>query len=217
MPHKAVIFDLDGTLLDTLEDLADSFNFALNRFGFAVHPIDAYKHFVGDGADTAVTRALPERARSEQNIKNVLNVFNMHYDKNYNVKTRPYPGILELLDILKSRGLKLIVLSNKPHDFTVSCVAEYFPGMFDAVRGVDLQFPKKPHPAAANYIIGSLKIEAAETLYIGDTATDMETAEKAGFESIGVTWGFRDETELRAAGAKHIVNNSVHILKYLQT
>ncbi len=214
MPFKAVIFDLDGTLLNTLEDLAASFNYALKSAGFSEHPVYAYKHFVGNGAEMAIKRALPEEARGDAEITKVLNIFKEHYAHNYNVKTRPYPGILELLQRLKGQDAELAVLSNKPHDFTVDCVAENFPDTFHIVRGVDNRFPKKPDPAAALFIINDLKISADETLYVGDTATDMQTAKRAGFFALGAAWGFRGEGELRAAKADVVIHNPLDVLEF---
>jgi len=145
MEFKAIIFDLDGTLLDTLEDLADSFNYALRSFGFPEHPLNSYKIFVGDGAKDAITRALPADKRDEKTVEQTLNVFSEHYSKNYNNKSGPYAGMEELLKNLKSRAVKMVVLSNKPHSFTLQCADFYFNDTFDLVLGVG-RFPKKPDP-----------------------------------------------------------------------
>ena len=212
MEFKGAIFDLDGTLLDTLEDLADSFNYALRSFNFPEHPVNSYKFFVGDGAKDAVTRALPVDKRDEKTVEKTLNLFSEHYSKNYNNKTGPYTGMIELLENLKSRAVKLAVLSNKPHHFTLQCVEFYFNDQFDLVMGAG-RFPKKPDPQSALYILKELQIEKSEVVYVGDTKTDMQTAKAAGLPAVGVTWGFRDEAELKETGADYIINHPAELLK----
>lgn len=214
MSYKAIIFDLDGTLLNTLEDLAGSFNYALKSAGFAEHPVHAYRHFVGNGADIAIKRALPDEARDAATVQEVLVTFKKHYAHNYNAETQPYSGIPELLRRLKEQDAKLAVLSNKPHSFTLDCVAEYFPDTFHLVRGVDARFPKKPDPASTLFIIDALQINADETLYVGDTATDMETAQRAGLRALGAAWGFRDEEELKCAGANVVIHDPLEVMAF---
>jgi len=215
MNYSAIIFDLDGTLLDTLADLADSFNHALTAHQFPAHPVSAYRIFIGDGARTAVERALPQTARNNQTVEIVLQEFKRHYAQNFNNKTRPYPGILSLIEKLKSKDIRMAVLSNKPHDFTIQCTDYYFKNKFDLVQGFDNRFPKKPEPQSVKFILGELGLKAEEALYVGDTKTDMATARNADITSVGVVWGFRDERELRESGANYIIHHPGEILQVL--
>ena len=214
---KAILFDLDGTLLDTLEDLADSTNAVLAANGFPTHPTDAYRYFVGDGARNLIIRALPENRRNEPTISQLLAEYRDVYAKRWDAKSKPYAGVPELLDALVKRGdTKLAVLSNKPDDFTQLCVSRLLPKWkFDIVLGATERFPHKPDPGAANDIARQLKIEPAQFLYVGDTATDMRTAVAAGMRPVGVLWGFRTELELRGAGANHIVKSPMQLTDLL--
>lgn len=212
MKYKAVIFDLDGTLLDTLEDLADSFNYALKMHHFPLHSSSACRMFVGDGARTAVERALPPEARDDKTIDKVLAEFSKHYAQNYNNKTKPYPGIITLLEALKSTGINLVVLSNKPHEFTLQCMNAYFKNIFILVQGVETRFNKKPAPESSHNILERLKLSAEEALFVGDTRTDIQTAKNAGLKSVGVTWGFRERKELQQAGADFIIDRPEELL-----
>ncbi len=205
MPFKAVIFDLDGTLLNTLEDLANSFNYALAFHHFSQHPVSAYRYFIGDGAHTAVERALPPEARDEETVRLVLKAFTDHYAQNYKNKTLPYDGIPVLLETLKSNNIKMAVLSNKPHDFTVQCVQDYFDGYFIRVQGVESRFDKKPAPQSTLHILEQFRLPAEQALFVGDTKTDIQTAKNAGLKSAGAVWGFRGREELEQAGADFII------------
>ena len=208
MTPAAVIFDLDGTLLDTLEDLADSMNRALEGMGHPPHPVDAYRVFVGDGVEMLARRALPEASRDRETVARTARSMKEIFGAAWNVKTRPYDGIPELLDTLEERGLKVAVLSNKPHDLTRIAVGAYFDlDRFAAVYGARDGVPRKPDPTAAIALAAELGVAPAECLYFGDTNTDMQTAVGAGMHAVGVTWGFREEPELRAAGAMTILHH----------
>ncbi|MCD4824445.1 MAG: HAD family hydrolase [Phycisphaerae bacterium] len=216
MDFKAVLFDLDGTLLDTLDDLADAVNAALAGQGLPTHPVEAYKIFVGNGAVTLVTRTLPEDQRTEENIAACYKEFQAEYQKRWDAKTQPYEGIADMLTALTARGLKLTVLSNKPHDFTQLCVKRYFGDTpFEIVQGVADDCLPKPDPAGAKAVAAKLDISPEEFLYVGDTNTDMQTANAAGMYAVGVTWGFRSAEELTEHGAKTLIDHPSELQKLL--
>lgn len=201
---KAAVFDLDGTLLDTLADLGESVNAVLERHGWPVHPMDAYRYFVGDGPVVLLERALPEAVAADaQRVGELVEEYIAEYEKRWDAKARPYEGISELVDGLRERGLKLAVLSNKPHAFTLKCVETLLADWkWDVVLGLREGVPKKPDPAGAFDVARELGVDPAQCVYFGDTATDMETATGAGMYAVGVLWGFREEKELRESGAK---------------
>jgi phosphoglycolate phosphatase len=213
MKFKAVLFDLDGTLLDTLDDLADSMNASLKRFGFPPNPVDAYRYLVGDGLLNLVSRSLPPDHRDEATISKVASAERMEYGRNWANKTRPYEGIPELLDALKDRGIAMCILSNKPDDFTRIIVQKFLSKWkFAVVRGQNEDTPIKPNPLAANQIALELGLRNAEVLYVGDSNTDMKTANAAGMFAVGVLWGFRPKDELIAAGAKALIERPRDLL-----
>ena len=217
MPYQAVIFDLDGTLLDTLEDIGDAVNRVLAARGFPVHPIDAYRFFLGNGVVKLITRALPEDRRDAGTVRSCLEAYHADYDRNWNVKTILYEGIGAMLDALTARGLKLAVLSNKPHEFTERCVREFLSNWsFDVVIGGREEMPLKPDPAGALAIAHSLGIPPAVCLYLGDTPVDITTAIAAGMTPVGVLWGFRPAKELRASGATILIEQPLEILGLLE-
>ncbi len=211
MKYKAVMFDLDGTLLDTLLDLAESMNSVLEKLGFPQHPVDKYRYFVGDGMKMLARRALPQSA-DEQTVLRCHELMREEYGSRWDKKTRPYDGILELLEELNGRNLILTVFSNKPDDFTRQVVAHFFrPGIFHIVMGAG-QFPPKSDPSGALYIAQQCSIETSSFLYVGDTNTDMKTAIGAGMFPVGVTWGFRSREELVNAGAKCTISRPDELL-----
>ncbi|MFA6133809.1 MAG: HAD family hydrolase [Phycisphaerae bacterium] len=215
-PFKAVIFDLDGTLLDTLEDLADSMNSVLAGMGFPPHPIDAYKYFVGDGIVLLVERALPEGHRDEATVAATVQAQRREYGKRWADKSRPYEGVPQLLDKLTERGIPVAILSNKPHDFTGIVVARLLPQwQFAAVIGEGEGTPKKPAATGALRISAQLSLSPEECLYVGDTNTDMQTAAAAGMYAAGALWGFRTAPELLAAGAKTLLAHPLDLLGLL--
>ncbi len=216
MQFKAVCFDLDGTLLDSLADLADCTNKILLKRGFPEHPVDAFCYFVGDGAKMLMTRVLPEEVRNESLIEDCRQDFETSYRECWNEQTIPYKDIPELLDALIGRQLKLTVLSNKPNEFTLLMVENLLAQWnFEVVLGQREGIPRKPDPAGMLEICQQLEIPAEAFLYLGDTATDMKTAVSAGCFPVGVLWGFRTEEELRDNGARAIVKEPLDVLDFL--
>ena len=213
---RLVIFDLDGTLLDTIEDLAVSTNYALGECGYPLHEVSEYPHFVGNGICKLIERALPAEARTTDEIARVMQVFMSYYDAHSADYTHPYAGVEALLTTLHERGVMLAVASNKYHSATLQIVAHYFPTIpFVAVLGQRDDVPKKPHPAIVHEILATANVDAHEALYVGDSDVDMHTASSAGVESVGVTWGFRPEECLREAGACHIIHRAEQLLQWL--
>lgn len=214
MKFRAIIFDLDGTLLDSLADLADSMNCVLEAAGLPTHNVEAYKRFVGDGMENLVRRALPHDRQDEAD--RALAAMRAEYGRRWRDKTRPYPGIPELLDALQERSLRLAILSNKPDDFTRLIVARLLPHWrIDAVMGLRPGWPRKPDPAGALAIARDLGLPPAAFLYVGDTDTDMRTAKAAGMFAVGVLWGFRTKEELCAHGAAALIEHPLELLELL--
>ena len=216
MNYRAALFDLDGTLLDTLDDLADAANRVLASMGMPVHNVEEYKYFVGDGLATLIERIVPAGQRDEETLRRIIDAFRQDYGALWHVKSRPYAGVPEMLTGLKERGIRLAVLSNKPHDFTKLCVQYMladFP--FYPVLGQREGVPKKPDPAGALEAAALLDIPVKEILYFGDTSVDMRTATRAGMTAVGVLWGFRDEKELAASGADYLIRHPHEILDLL--
>jgi phosphoglycolate phosphatase len=208
----AVIFDLDGTLLDTLDDLADSANEALAACGLPVHPVNAYRTFVGEGMAVLIERILPPERREPPLFQQVLQTYQSVYSRRWREKSRPYPGIVDMLLALKAKGIPLTVLSNKPQAYTEICMAHFLEGFgFEIILGQRDHVPRKPNPAGALEIAQRLSLDPSRILFIGDTATDMDTATAAGMIPVGVLWGFREEEELRAHGARYIVSDPAGI------
>jgi len=210
----AVLFDLDGTLADTLADLANAVNHALAHLGLPAHPRDSYRYMVGDGARNLIKRALPVTHRHLED--EALGLMRTHYDAHCFDETRLYPGMDGLVVALAARGCRLAVCSNKPDHFTKRMVAHYFPdNPFAEVRGHREGVPLKPDPATALQIAAALGIPPARWLYLGDTNTDMRTALAAGMHPVGVLWGFRDRAELVASGARSLIAAPADLLKLI--
>ena len=211
-PHKAFVFDMDGTLLDTLADLALACNTMLERHNMPVHPLQSYKIFVGNGFRKLVERALRGTpAPGTEEFEALMQEAKTFYTEHMRVNTKPYDGILPMLQALKEQGKVLAILSNKPDPQTRALAEDYFPATFALVRGQRPNVPLKPNPEALFAMIDELGLARDEVAYVGDTATDMETARNAGLFAIGVTWGFRDEAELVANGAHTIVHHPSEI------
>lgn len=211
---RAVLFDLDGTLLDTLEDLADSGNATLAATGHPVHPVESYKQFVGDGVAMLVRRALPADAQGD--FERALEIMRREYAARLAAKTRPYPGIPELLDALTARGVPMAVVSNKPDPFCQITVRDYFGAWtWGAVLGETERFPRKPDPAGALHVASLLGVPPAECLFLGDTPMDMRCALGAGMVAVGATWGFRTRETMEAEGATRFIDAPLELLALL--
>ncbi len=205
MKFEAVIFDLDGTLLDSLEDIAAAANRVLAELDKPIYPVSAYKELVGDGLAMLFQRALPECERQPELKLDCMRRFEAAYSDFWNNQSKPYDGIEELLKILNQNAVSLSVLSNKADAFTKLCVQHFFGNVrFQHVLGQTERFPRKPDPASAKWLAEQLAVDIDRIAYVGDTNTDMKTALGSGVYAIGVTWGFRPESELLAAGAMQI-------------
>ena len=209
---KAILFDLDGTLLDTLDDLADAANRVLDQAGLPTHARSAYRHFIGDGSRMLITRAIPEDHRTPERIEDYLTRFKTDYSRHWKTATRPYPGIQDLLHDLSGRGIPMAVVTNKPHAFAETCVHYFFPDTpFQVIWGQQEGVPLKPHPLPALEAAKHLQVAAQECLLLGDSGVDMKTARSAGMLPVGAAWGFRSVDELVQAGAAHIVQSPLEI------
>lgn len=213
---KLVIFDLDGTLLNTIADLAGATNQALQHYGYPTHETEAYRFFVGNGINKLIERALPEGERTEENVLKIRSRFIPYYDEHNADLSRPYPGISELLKTLQQLGIRMAVASNKYQTATRKLVAHYFPGIdFVEVLGQREGIPSKPDPAIVNEIREKAGVEREDILYVGDSNVDMQTAHRAGVTAIGVAWGFRPRAELEALHPAHIIEKAEELLPLL--
>lgn len=213
MCFSAVFFDLDGTLLDTLGDIADSANRVLRELNLSTHNTDSYRHFIGNGVEMLMKRALPESRQDRATIESSTQAFRRIYNQHWNVYTKPYDGVIDTLKELADRHLGLAVLSNKPDDLTKKCVRGFFPNCpFDVVTGHNNATPPKPHPAEANRIAEAMGVSPKKILFVGDSAVDMETARSAGMYPVGALWGFRSLEELRDSGAQILIEHPLDIL-----
>ncbi|MCX5779768.1 MAG: HAD family hydrolase [Firmicutes bacterium] len=209
---KLFVFDLDGTLLNSLEDLANSTNYALEKNGYPARTIEEYRRFVSDGLPKLIERALGEKYNPEIGLR-LTEDFVAYYSSHYVDATRLYSGVAEMLNELRASGILLAILSNKPDPFLRIMIEQMFPaGTFAMVQGKTDQFLTKPDPASLQYVLHELHISPSETLYIGDSDVDIYTAHNAGVKAVGVTWGFRDQQELEDAGADYIVVSPSEIL-----
>lgn len=214
MKYQLAFFDLDGTILNTLDDLADSLNHVLAQHGFPQHTADEVRMMVGNGILKLIKRALPN-GTEQTTVEAVYNDFNAYYKLHSADKTKPYDGINEMLEQLKSKGVKLAVVSNKADYAVQDLCAKYFGGIFDAVAGEKTGVPKKPAPDAVNNILAELGIERKNSVYIGDSDVDLQTAANAEMDCIAVNWGFRDEKLLRENGARVIVSSPNEIVEII--
>lgn len=214
---KLLIFDLDGTLVNSLEDLANAVNIGLQKMGYAIHDVEKYRYFVGNGAFKLCERALPENARSKENIDTLKNHFAKYYAVHFCDKTALYDGIAQLLCKLKQMGIMLAVASNKPHCDCLRIVSKLFDdGLIDIVSGGDNGFDKKPAPDIVLDIMQRCETSACDTLFIGDSDVDIKTAKNAQIESVGCLWGFRTQKELTEAGADFIAKHPLDILNFIK-
>ena len=216
MKHRAVVFDLDGTLLDSLEDLADAMNAVLARAGHPQHPVPLYRYFVGDGMANLVRRALPEGGRDAAAVGAGLEAMRSEYNRRWAAKTRPYPGVPELLDGLTRADVPMAVFTNKPDDFAGQMVGELLaPWHFTAVLGLRADMPRKPDPTGALTVAAQMKVDPDACLYLGDSSPDMIAARAAGMLAVGALWGFRGRHELVASGAQVLVEEPPQVLELL--
>ncbi len=212
---QLAIFDLDGTLLNTIQDLANAYNHALDAYGFPGHSVDDYKKMVGHGVVKLLLSCLPEGHRDQDTMLRVQGVFQQHYNLHANDNTRPYPGVPQLLSALQKQGTKVAVLSNKPHPFTASMVQLQLPGLVDLALGARNHVALKPDPAAVLEILEHFEVEKQSCVYIGDSDTDIQTGRNAGVETIGVSWGYRTKQTLIDSGASVIVDKIDELSKIL--
>jgi phosphoglycolate phosphatase len=212
---KAVLFDMDGTVLNTLEDIKNSVNFALNQFHLPLKSDQEIKLAVGNGAYTLIERVVPKTFHKDK-IKEVFKVYQDYYDKHSNDHTGPYPGILELLKKLKEMHLKIGVVSNKFEYLVKELNISMFDQLFDVSIGEVKGIPIKPEPDMIYKALDILNISKNEAVFLGDTSTDIQTAKNAGLKSIGVLWGFRDEKELIDHGADYIISHPLDLLSIIK-
>ncbi len=209
---QLVIFDLDGTLLNTIDDIAICTNHVLAQYELPTHEVDAYKYFVGKGFDFLIDKAIPEGTSTTLRNR-VLEDFSAYYQEHKTDNTDLYPGITPALEALQARGIALAIASNKTHAAMPALVAHYFPTInFIAALGNKPGVPLKPDPTVVNNIITEVNVPLENMLYVGDTQVDMKTAEAAHLTSVGVLWGFRGKEELLEAGAQHIIENPMQLL-----
>lgn len=216
MKNKAIIFDLDGTLIDSLEDIAICMNQVLIELNLPHHELNDYKNFVGGGIDFLVNNALADDI-SEEVKEEVTNRFKVVYDQKLHAKTKPYDGIYELLEELEKRDYKIGILSNKPHEFTIAYANSLFSQFnIEEIHGQKAHIEKKPNPSAAIQIANSFKIPCEDIYFVGDTQVDMQTAKNAKMKGIGVLWGFRTKEELLESGANFLVEKPLNILDIIE-
>ncbi len=212
MKYNTYIFDLDGTILDTLLDLANAVNFAMRSKGFPERTVDEVRSFIGNGIKVLIKRAVP-RGTSEDDYAETLEIFTKNYLEHIADYTKPYDGIMDVINELKEKGCKTAVVSNKAHFAAQAVVKDFFGDIFDAVVGKMDEFPSKPEPDSLLYIIKTLGAEKEKCIYIGDSDVDVLTAHNAGLECIGVTWGNRDEDVLLQSGAEYIAHKPEDIIR----
>lgn len=211
--YKAVIFDLDGTLLDTLEDLANACNYALKECGLKVHAVDKYKRFVGDGRYKLIEKIISKEDHTDKIFNRVLKLYDDYYLEHMVDETKPYEGICELLDELKAKGIKIAVVSNKPHKFAREMVSNYFTNKIDIAFGQRPNYEVKPNPESIFEVIKEFALTKEDCVYVGDSNVDMQTAKNAKVNSIGVSWGFRGREELEHAGADIVIDTVKELRK----
>lgn len=212
---KAVIFDLDGTLTNTIADLAAAVNYVLQKNGYPTHGEDEYFYFVGTGSYNLVKKASPD-GTSEEKLLSMVDEFFEFYGEHYLDKTLPYDGILEMLKALKEKGIALAVCSNKIQNMTDKVCEKFFDGMFTYTFGQNERFPLKPNPACPLWISEQFGAKPSETIFVGDSGVDMVTGKNAGFTAVGVSWGFRTKEELKENGADYIINKANELLEIIE-
>ncbi len=212
---KAVIFDLDGTLTDTIGDLAAAVNFVLQKNGYPTHKTEEFYYFVGTGSYNLVKKASPENL-PEEKIFSMVEEFFEYYGEHYLDRTKPYDGISKMLDALKQKGIGLAVCSNKIQNMTEKVVEKFFDGIFTYTFGQNDRFPLKPDPTAPLWIAEQFGASPQEVIFVGDSGVDMKTGKNAGFTAVGVSWGFRSREELLENGADYIIDKAEELIKIIE-
>lgn len=216
MKIKAVFFDMDGTLVNSMNDLAAATNYAMGKFGYPAKPTENYAYYAGNGIYVMIERALEPNKVDKDTLKKIRDVFFDYYKDHCTVHTTVYDGVADLVDTLKSKGIKVGCITNKVEAIAKNIIGHFFGGM-DVVYGQVDGVPNKPDPLLTLKALGELGLDTKECLFVGDTSVDIETALNSGAVSLGVLWGFRTEDELRGAGANYIVNKASEILEIIDT
>lgn len=216
MKYKAVIFDLDGTLVNSIKDIADAMNIVLENRNYPTYNYDTYKTFVGSGVRSLVVKALPDENPKNEEIEACFIEMMQVYSKCCTNKTMPYDGILELLNQLNARNIKVGVLSNKEDTLTKKVSAFLLPDFLSPVLGLKVEVDKKPNPKVALQICDEIQVKPEETIFVGDTDVDILVAKNANMIPVGVSWGFRDKESLIDAGATHILEHPLDLMKILE-
>lgn len=214
MSYKAVLFDMDGTLLDTLEDLCDSTNHALAQMGYPLRGIEEIRRFIGNGAEKQIRRAVPE-GTSEGKIMETLAAFRAYYQDHCQIKTKVYDGLLDVLSELKEKGVKMAVVSNKPDAAVKKLSREYFGDRLDYAIGPSDGVRCKPYPDMAEEALKALGVEKKDAVFVGDSEVDVQTGLNAGLDVIAVSWGFRSRQVVIEAGASKIADNASELEKLI--
>ena len=212
--YKAVLFDMDGTVLDTVGDLTDAINVSLEKFGFPARSQEEVKSFLGKGPAHFVNCAVPEGTDAATK-QQVLAFYEPYYDSHCQIRTAPYPGIMDLLKTLKARGIRLAVISNKQEPAVKALAEQHFAGLLELAVGTSPRIRCKPDPSAVLAAMAELGVEKEETLYVGDMDVDLNTARNAGIDCVGVAWGFLGRTKLEALGAERIADNMEQLREFI--
>ncbi|MBF4487985.1 HAD family hydrolase [Flavobacterium sp. CSZ] len=215
MKFKGIIFDLDGTLVNSLEDISDAMNTVLTNLNYPTHTYDTYQYFIGSGLRNLVSKALPVTNNSDEQIEICFECMINEYREICTLKTKPYDGIVELLKNLTSQNIKMAVFSNKADELTKKIASEIFPNHFDMAVGLSTEELKKPNPFEALEISKKWNLTTEEILFVGDSDIDMQTANNANMFAVGVSWGYRTEQELKNSGAKLVINNALELIEIL--
>jgi len=215
MKFKGIIFDLDGTLVNSLEDISDAMNKVLQGLNFPTHTYDTYQYFIGSGLRNLVSKALPAANNSDDQIEICFECMINEYREMCTIKTKPYDGIVELLENLNSQNIKLAVFSNKANELTKKIASKIFPNHFDQAVGLSTEALKKPNPFEALEISKKWNLKLEEILFVGDSDIDMQTAVNANMFPVGVSWGYRTEKELIESGATIVINSPSELLQLI--
>ncbi len=215
MSIKAIIFDMDGTVLNTLQDIANAVNYTLSFHSLPTHELYKFKKFVGDGTDIMLKRALPDNMKSDEQVAKIKPLYVEYYNAHPTDTTVPYEGILELLEKLKAKGILLAVVSNKIDCMVGPISKKFFGDTFDYVTGQKDGMPVKPDPAAVFNVMQQFNVTADECIFVGDSGVDAKTGANAGMFTVGVLWGFREKDELIQNGANVVISNPLELLEYI--